>query len=460
MKSPVRLPTSSCRALAGPLALGLGLLVDAAPLGADGFGIYTHGARASGMGGAWAARVMDPSAIFYNVAGMTQLEGTQLYGGTTVIVNSGNGVSLFDGREFDQVGKTFVLPHLYLTHALNERLAVGVGLFEPYGLATEWDPANFPGRFRSFDADLKSIYVQPSVAYALTPTFSVGAGVDLVYADVELNRQSDLSTLVLSPAGTTFGQVTGLPPNTVGFLESELAANGTGLGFNVGVLFKATPAVQLALNYRSQVTVEFEGDAEFRQLPTNIILGVGNPLGALPGTPLDVVLQPRLPVNQDASTELVFPDQLIGGISVTPAERWMVNFDVKWTNWKDFDRVVIDFEEENPENELFEPNYDNGTSFRVGTEYFVTPAVALRGGYIRDENPSPEAFVNPLLPDADRNEFSVGLGWSTGPWQIDAYGLVELFEERAGVVGAEDDIPDGEYETTAYIFGVDFGYRF
>jgi long-chain fatty acid transport protein len=440
----------------------LGLLAASpSPLVADGFGIYEHGARASGMAGAWVARVMDASAIYYNVAGMNQLSGTQLYVGASAILNSGNGVTLFDGRGFDQEDQTFYVPHLYLTHEVNDRVAVGVGLFSPYGLGTGWNNVDFPGRFRSYEADIRTIYVQPSASFAPSESFSIGAGVDLVYADVGLNRQSDLSTLVLNPAtGTTFGQVTGLPPNTVAFLDSELEANGTGFGFNVGVLLRPSPAVQFGLNYRSQVTVDFDGDATFTPVPTNIVLEAGNPLGAPAGTPLDAVLAPRLPVDQAAQTEITLPDQVIGGVSFSPSERWMLNVDVQVTFWDDFDIVELVFVNENPGADIIDPEFETSATYRIGGEYLVNRSVALRAGYVRDENPSPERSVTPLLPDADRNDFSLGLGFTTGAWQIDVYWLGVFFKDRDGVVGADDDIPDGTYDTTAHLVGLDFGYRF
>ncbi|MFN2431397.1 MAG: OmpP1/FadL family transporter [Gemmatimonadota bacterium] len=426
---------------------------------ADGFGVYTQGARATGMGGAWVARVMDPSAVFYNVAGMSQLSGTQVYVGATTLINSGNGVTLFDGERHDQVNQTFLIPHLYLTHEVSSRFAAGVGVYTPYGLGTQWDKETFPGRFRSYEADIQSIFIQPSVSFAPRESFSIGGGVSFVYADVGLNRQTDLSTLVLNELGTTFGQVTGLPPNTQSFLDTEFEASGTGFGYNVGVLLSPTPVFQIGLAYRSQVEIDFEGDATFAPVATGIVLGPGNPLGAPAGTPLDAVLAGRLPSDQEASTTVVLPDQVVGGISLSPSESWMVNADVKWTNWEDFDELVLDFANENPGEDVLEPAYENGTSWRIGAEWLATPSIALRAGYIRDENPVPQRSVTPLLPDADRNEFSLGFGYTTGPWQIDAFYLREIFKERAGPVGIEDDLPDGIYDTTGNLFGLDVGYR-
>ncbi len=460
MQSFVR-PRRPASWLAGHAAPGLLMLLAASPVRADGFGVYTQGARATGMGGAWVARVMDPSAVFYNVAGMSQLSGTQVYGGVAFLRNSGNDVTLFeDGGQFEQRDKTFAIPHLYLTHELSDRFALGVGVFTPYGLGIEWEREGFPGRFRSYDADLKTIYVQPSVAYAAGDAFAIGAGVDFVWSDIELNRESDLATLPLTSTGATFGQLTGLPANTVGFLDSQLRADGTGVGFNLGVLVRPSPFVQLGLSYRSQVEIDYEGDAEFTQIPTGILLPPGNPLGLPGGTPLDGVLRGRLPASQAATTTITMPDQVVGGISLTPTERWMVNADLKWTNFEDFDVVLIEFAEENPGQDAIDARYENGTSYRIGTEYLLNPAFALRAGYIRDETPVPERSVTPLLPDANRNEFSLGFGYTTGPLQFDGFALLEIFEKRDGPVGADNDLPDGTYDTQGILFGLDVGYRF
>ncbi|HAL87456.1 MAG TPA: aromatic hydrocarbon degradation protein, partial [Deferribacteraceae bacterium] len=45
---------------------------------ASGFAINEQGAKALGMGGAFAAQADDPTAVYYNPAGITQLEGTQV----------------------------------------------------------------------------------------------------------------------------------------------------------------------------------------------------------------------------------------------------------------------------------------------------------------------------------------------------------------------------------------------
>ena len=51
----------------------------------SGFSIFEQGAKATAMGGAFCATADDPSAIFYNVAGIAQQRHTAFYAGGTAI---------------------------------------------------------------------------------------------------------------------------------------------------------------------------------------------------------------------------------------------------------------------------------------------------------------------------------------------------------------------------------------
>ena len=51
----------------------------------EAFRILDQGAAATGQGDAFAAQADDPSALFYNPAGMTQLPGVQVYVGTLIV---------------------------------------------------------------------------------------------------------------------------------------------------------------------------------------------------------------------------------------------------------------------------------------------------------------------------------------------------------------------------------------
>ena len=59
----------------------LAALEGASLVSASGFGLFQHGARAIGQAGAFTARASDPSAMTYNPAAITKLNGLQVEAG-------------------------------------------------------------------------------------------------------------------------------------------------------------------------------------------------------------------------------------------------------------------------------------------------------------------------------------------------------------------------------------------
>ena len=114
---------------------------------AGGFQLNEHGARAMAMGGAFTAISNDPSAIYFNGAGLTQLSGIHFMLGTTLIAPtfSFRGVSP-NITEYDAAKQTFLPTHFFATYRYNKDMAFGLGFFSPFGLASKWDP-NWVGRY-------------------------------------------------------------------------------------------------------------------------------------------------------------------------------------------------------------------------------------------------------------------------------------------------------------------------
>src|SRR5437867_10083131 len=118
------------------------LLTSGAAFG-SGFSIFEQGAKATAMGGAFAATADDPSAIFYNVAGIAQQRHTTFFtGGTLINFNNeflGDPNDAFtSGATGQYKHHTFVPPNAYLIMPLGTNLTVGVGVFTPFGLRTNW----------------------------------------------------------------------------------------------------------------------------------------------------------------------------------------------------------------------------------------------------------------------------------------------------------------------------------
>src|ERR1044072_686113 len=236
-------------------------------LDAQGFGIYEQGTCAMGRAGAGvAAPCPDGSAMFFNPAGLAGLTGGHATVGVTLLDVRGG----FTDDVFQQKTKLddplLAVPQVYLSYAATPKLGIGVGVFAPYGLETKW-PTAFDGRFSGYKNILQSLYIQPTVAYQLSPRLSLGAGLDVVLGKVELNQRLDLADapvpLPCLPAGTVFDQF-GIAPGT-DFANAHLEASKTTVAAHFGAILKASDRLSFGANFLTQAKVDYSGTATVTQ---------------------------------------------------------------------------------------------------------------------------------------------------------------------------------------------------
>jgi len=430
---------------------------------AQGFGIFEHGSCAMGRAGATVADPCDDAtAVFFNPAGLAGTEGWTVSAGATAFLVSGGFTDDATGTETDLDNDAILLPHAFVSYGLSERLALGLGVWIPYGLETKW-PLDFEGRFVGYDNGLFSFYIQPTVAYRALDWLSLGGGPVLVISSVELNQRLDLSAQSLPagsgvPPGTTFGEV-GIPFHTE-FADAKLEASGaTGLGGHVAVQVRATDRLRFGGRYMTRVKLDYDGDAVFTQVPTRLAIPANNPLGVPGGTPLDLVLQGAGlfadggPLsNQTAETGITMPDQLVLGVAYRVTPKLQVLADWQWVNWSEFDEVVIDFSNPATPDAVRIENYEDTNGFRFGADYQVDRRWTLRGGYLFHESAAPEATVTPLLPEANRDELTAGVGWRVNDlleFNV-AYQIIWQDDRR----GRVRDEPPGEEPSAALNSGL------
>ena len=66
--------------------------------------------------------------------------------------------------------------NLYATHRLGSRLTGGIGVYNPFGLKTEWsNPDTYTGRFVNREASITPFYITPTLPVRLDENLSVGA---------------------------------------------------------------------------------------------------------------------------------------------------------------------------------------------------------------------------------------------------------------------------------------------
>lgn len=414
------------------------LLLAASSLLAGGFNIYEFGGRGSAMAGAMVARAWDGSTIFYNPAGLAFLRGTQFYGGTTLIFPNSRFVGAFPifSNEAHKTKYSYFTPiGFYFSHKFGEKLGAGIGVTNPFGLGVEWHDS-FSGRAISKNAQLQSFYISPVIAYQITPNLSIGGGPDLVIAKVKLERNVYLFS---SP---------GSPGYEVG--ETELTGTSKiGLGFTASAMFR-TEKLGLGFLYRHSIHNKFEdGEAKFKLFEGLTVPNV------------TAVAQSILK-NQKASTSIDFPNFLATGLYYKFTKKLGMEVDYMWFNWSVFDEIALNFEDSRL-NQTIPEEYQDSWQIRLGAHYELTEALSLRAGYIYDKSPQPIQSVSPLLPDDTRDDFSFGLGYKLGKYQIDLGYMLVYLGERTTVengVWKNHNGFNGTYNSRADLFYASFGINF
>jgi len=412
---------------------------------ATGYAIYEQGAAILGMAGAGTASVHDASAVFFNPAAMTRLEGTHVYVGGTALqpVTSfaGKGPNPGWGVTDEMVRQTFYPPTIYATHALKKGWAVGAGVNSPYGLGVEWDPVTFAGRYIVTKVDLQTLNGSACLAWAPSEQWSFAAGADVMYAKVLLKNR----TLVAAPGGGG---------GAVDVAETELKSGFTPAGgWNVAAHFTPVPKWRLGAFYRSKVVVHVDdADAAFTQIRT------GN-------AAFDAGVAAGLPPAQKVSTVLHFPAIWSAGAAFEPARAWTVEADFVYYEWSVFKDLPINLHTTPSRSFVRVEDYDDSWQIRTGGEY-RHGCLAYRAGYYFDKSPAPTAAVSPLLPDADRHGVSLGLGYAVGTgqrWTVDVFELGLFVNRRYGYsASAGEAVTDhfqGDYKTFVNMVGVGLGYR-
>jgi long-chain fatty acid transport protein len=369
---------------------------------AAGFGLNEQ--SASSMGTAFAGRAssaLDASTVFGNPAGMSYL-GEQVSGGMALISASSdidNATSNFKGSNDGDMVPLTAIPFGYYVKPLDENWHFGVGVFAPFGLATEYEN-DYQGRGFAKDSDLSVVSVQPTLSYKLNEQWSFGAGISANYADGTLS-----STVNPAPALFRDG-------------EYKVSGDDWGYGYNLGVMFQASDSTRLGLSYKSKVDYTLEGDVKNTAIANGIVKAG----------------------KYDGTLDLTTPESVDFSITHQFDSRWTGYAGSTWTRWSRFKEVVID----SPSNgsPLFTQvseaeNWHDTLSYAAGLSYQLNPQWVLRSGLAFDPTPTNNTDRSPRIPSGDRYVFALGAGYSpTANLTIDlAY--VYLQEEEVSVDNSE-----------------------
>jgi long-chain fatty acid transport protein len=479
-----------------PLLAAIALLPLALTAQAAGYRFGTQSAASEGTANANAAEAADASTLFANPAGMTRLSGWNFSGVLDYVdpkarfTDQGSTVSLpgsgLQPRSTGTTGATMsfakgtAVPHLYATYKASDTLAYGIGVFVPWGTKLDY-PDDWGGRYNLQKVELKSISLNPNVAWKATPELSLAAGLNLQYMEGKLRRavpyasayaKGLLGAAQQAAAAGAPGLALQLQQQAaqvfgMSAYDGSIAVEGKdwGLGFNLALLWEPAAGTRVGLSYRSSVAHKLKGQADWTQ-PANL---PANVLAAITGSPYNGTT--ALDHNDsDASLAVRTPESvaLHGFHQLTPTIAVMADF--MWTRDSRLKQLRIDFANTTPDS-ITPEHWKDSTKVSVGAQWKALPSLLLRTGYSRDLSPVPSATRSPALPDAHRTWYALGANWAlSDAASVDfSYGHVKLKDAAMNATDdAEGETPcncsyataRGNYSTKANIFGLQFNYKF
>lgn len=422
------------------------ILLPMSPVQAAGF--YIQEQSVSGLGKAFAgsaAKADDASTIFFNPAGMTQLSGWQYTGGASTLVpktsidDTGTiadvdgpgagavtvpiaalGATNDGGNPYD----TTPVPSMYAAGPLisdRDDLWAGVGVSAPFGLASEYDE-NWFGRFDSTSTELTTINITTALAIKPVSWMSVGAGLDIAYAD------ANLQTAVLAVTEGSF----------------RLTGDDWSIGYNAGATITPMEGTTIGAHYRSAITHHLKGRFH--------ISGTGSAL-----------------VNADTSAKADFdlPDIATLSIAQNITQDTTLLGSATWFGWSNFESIAPVRGDGTAVSPIVQ-NYQNTWAFAVGVEHALSDDWVLRAGYQFDETPTTDEYRTSRTPDGDRQWISVGAGHDlTDKITIDAAATyVDIADEQINLTrnviapGVPSVQMEADTSGSVGIFALGVNYKF
>ena len=473
----------------------------------NGTQIGTVGARSTAMGSNFRGLADDWSAVFFNPAGLTQLEGTTIGISGGIIAPRGSYDAYaypaypFPGMNTESVDaakKNFFVPALGIFFKLSDAVTAGLGFYAPFGLGTDWDLIDIPAGYGNATgiskdnehySDHQVINIQPTVAFKLSDKISLGLGASYIWGKMDL----DMVKLAVNPfaaawaqlsAGLALAGITAPPYNDAHNripVENQLAGDGSAFGFNFGLLFDISDKLSFGISGRYCTDLKLKGNitqtfiypsdptyATFvTNLPDIVFASAEDPTGAASKAALlqglaTVFNGQNVPSLQDADAEVDFPlPMTIGaGLAYKASPCFTITADVSMTQWSVWDAltIVIPGEEDLP----MELKWKNTFEMGFGFEWMAADNFFLRGGFYTVNTPADDAYMSPTILDPNRrNTITGGIGLNLGAVALNACFEYVLFGEKDITtyehIDAETGIPEnyaGIYNFNAMVITV------
>jgi long-chain fatty acid transport protein len=418
---------------------------------AAGFQLFGE-QSASGIGnaGAGSAAVAENAGtIYYNPAGMTQLQRLEVSGGLSAVKtnfdfkDNGSSVGSTLGASGDggNGGGWGFVPNAYMSMALNKDWYIGLGIGAPFGLKTEYNNP-WVGAAQSISFDIKTININPSIAWRANDWVSLGFGLNWQKIEAEYTRAAATVNLGAGVAGAAGSTVL-------------LKLDDDAWGWNAGALFTLTPATKLGLSYRSAIKYETTGNISISSDGT----------AAANATTNGLIATGRA---SDAKASIKLPDTFILSLTHKANEQWELLGDISWTGWSSIPKVDVVRTSGVLNGQIAQTLH---TDFRdtwrvaVGANYKLNDAWKLKAGVAYDQTPVKSAEHRLVsLPDNNRTWFSLGAQWKPSKTLTLDFGGAYLYVKDADINNNQTadgrGLVKGTYSDSAWLFGTQVSVAF
>jgi len=359
-------------------------------------------------GNAFVATADNPSALYYNPAGITQLQGHNVEAGALFYLDIFADYETPSGQRVKNDRSVVTIPHLDYTFTPKDLpFSFGLGFYAPFGLEMEW-PENAPFRTSGIEAKVSYLTINPVVAYKPFESLSIAIGPTINYSAAKLRQ--------------------GIAPPPAPY---ELAFDGDAWspGFNAGILWQPHPQWSFGAKYFSATTFDYDGVASF------------NPAAQF------------LPPPFKTKGHLDFPQIVTGGVSFRPTTNWNIEVDIDWTDWDTVKTAPID------RVGALQLHWQSSFLYELGATRYFSKGYFVSAGFFYSEASTPERYYTPLVPDTDLYVLSLGIGQKGKHWSW-SLAHQEIWGYFRTVSHAIDPSVNGRYKLYTPSISFSVGYHF
>jgi long-chain fatty acid transport protein len=396
------------------LIVALLLAVSTEDAMANAYKSWAMGVKSTGKAGAFIGEADDWTAVHWNPAGLTQLEGASASfepGWIYLRIRDCNSVknynnantaganqSALQGDTFlriYRVAGTAVEPeqfeedtyvhrglspssaaggHIYL-----DPVTIGFGISTPAGLVTDWDgqtfdPTNSALIKAEYYAMLSVTAYNLSIGTPITDWLSMGLGMNFLHMNAEIRAKKRY----LPSAASAIGAYT-----------FDYKEKGSGWGYEpvIGFMAKLTDDLQVGGVYRFGAKIQGGGYATAHHTAVN--------------------------ANEESHYRYTYyyPSTIGLGAAYKPTKKLTLTSDWELTDWRkvnrklDFNRTGVLLQDTDLDWE-----WKTSTNIAVGAEYQLNPRLALRSGIRYDQSPMSQNSVSVTnVVDVDKVWYTTGL---------------------------------------------------